>query len=546
MSDVQETSNPFISPNPHRTSAFISYSRDDRKYLDELHDHLAYFIRTWNLQVWDNTHIPPGANWREETEKALQSTKVAVLLVSANYLASDSIAQNELATLMKAAKQDEVTILCVILGFCPFEATELSQFQAVNDPSSPLSTMSRAQRTRVWDSVARLVQKALSGGQDEHSATPPGMGNKTASSPKNRVNASQPAAKPTLANQGAGHMPAACDVCVVCAMGEEVEAFIREAARLYKIDFNPVVGSRTRRDYRYTTIQNNLGESLIIYVTWPPKYGPEETSLHLKAALDELQPRFAAMTGICAGNREKTSLGDIIVAERAFRYNAGKIILDPQGQKQQEFDTNTYGPDANTLQFAHMFDAWEPALAGLKRHASKRQQRDWLLSTLLQDSTPCVDDIPLRALQQHARDWRMIVQELKRGTDPYLNDDGSLRDKAQVRRLSRTTDFPYKDPKLPRRYIVPMASGSAVRSDNPFEDIRTPVRGTIAIDMEGATFYRTVMEFPGTRSLLVKGVSDYADPDKDDSYHQYAAAASSAYMLRFITEYVNSERLPKK
>ncbi len=37
-------------------------------------------------------------------------------------------------------------------------------------------------------------------------------------------------------------------------------------------------------------------------------------------------------------------------------------------------------------------------------------------------------------------------------------------------------------------HIKAMASGSAVRADDPFEDVRAPVRGTVAIDMEGAAF----------------------------------------------------------
>lgn len=35
-------------------------------------------------------------------------------------------------------------------------------------------------------------------------------------------------------------------------------------------------------------------------------------------------------------------------------------------------------------------------------------------------------------------------------------------------------------------HIKPIASGSAVRADRPFEDVRVPVRGTVAIDMESA------------------------------------------------------------
>ena len=51
------------------------------------------------------------------------------------------------------------------------------------------------------------------------------------------------------------------------------------------------------------------------------------------------------------------------------------------------------------------------------------------------------------------------------------------------------------------------------------------VTGAIAVDMEGAAFYRTVADFPGISGLLVKAVCDFADPDKDDTYHRFAAEA---------------------
>src|SRR2546421_6943923 len=98
------------------------------------------------------------------------------------------------------------------------------------------------------------------------------------------------------------------------------------------------------------------------------------------------------MTGICAGSRDQVALGDIIVAERAFDADAGKIILD-QEERKQLYDTRTYEPDSDILHFVRMFDAWESAALGLKRPISKRQQRDWLLSTLMQDATPRVEDI---------------------------------------------------------------------------------------------------------------------------------------------------------
>jgi internalin A len=144
-----------------RTNVFVSYSRDDGKFLDEFHSHLAFHIRTGLITSWDDTKIAPGSEWRKELTNALNATKVAVLLVSANFLASDFIAENELPPLLKAAEQKEVTIFSVVLGSCVFNDTPISKYQTINNPAMPLNQMSRGKRDMVWSKLAKEIRDKL-------------------------------------------------------------------------------------------------------------------------------------------------------------------------------------------------------------------------------------------------------------------------------------------------------------------------------------------------------------------------------------------------
>lgn len=110
-------------------------------------------------------------------------------------------------------------------------------------------------------------------------------------------------------------------------------------------------------------------------------------------------------------------------------------------------------------------------------------------------------------------------------------------------RVQSLEGFPFRDPQEPERYIATMASSNAVRSDNPFKEAQNPLRKTLAFDMEGAAFYEVATHFPPVQALVVKGVSDYGDKDKDDSYHNYASAISALYLLSLIREYVTTERI---
>src|ERR1051325_7291240 len=115
-----------------RTKVFISYSRKDSKWLSRLHEHLSPLDRDNAIEIWDDTRIRGGAIWHEEIEKAIGSAKVAILLISKSFLASDFINSVELPPLLTAAEKEGAIILPLIIGACTFsEIKELSQFQSI-------------------------------------------------------------------------------------------------------------------------------------------------------------------------------------------------------------------------------------------------------------------------------------------------------------------------------------------------------------------------------------------------------------------------------
>jgi hypothetical protein len=146
-----------------RNRVFISYSRKDKRWLEQFQVHLKPLERSGRIARWDDTMIKAGQQWREEIKNAMASAKVAVLFVSADFLASEFITDIELPSLLSAAETDGAIILPVIVSPCRFFQTEnIARFQAVNDPTNTLVDMSKAERERLWVKLTQDIITLIS------------------------------------------------------------------------------------------------------------------------------------------------------------------------------------------------------------------------------------------------------------------------------------------------------------------------------------------------------------------------------------------------
>jgi len=149
---------------PTRNKVFISYSHQDSEYQVKVQKHLNVLENEGlEIHVWDDTKIKPGMKWQEEIEKNLKETKVAILLVSTDFLISDFITKKEVPAFLKAAENDGAVIIPLIVKPCRFlKHKALSQFQAVHNPVEPLSDYSDTEQDKILIRLADRVEELLS------------------------------------------------------------------------------------------------------------------------------------------------------------------------------------------------------------------------------------------------------------------------------------------------------------------------------------------------------------------------------------------------
>ena len=101
-------------------------------------------VRNRVIDLWDDSKIRPGSNWKEEIKRALARAKVVVILVSPNFLASEFIAQLEFPLLMEAAQKEGLTIFWILVSSWMYEDCGIQLYQAAHDIAKPLDQLKLA------------------------------------------------------------------------------------------------------------------------------------------------------------------------------------------------------------------------------------------------------------------------------------------------------------------------------------------------------------------------------------------------------------------
>lgn len=151
----------FLGLPSKRDQVFISYSHADEKWLHRLQVAMTPHVYNSAVKYWDDTRIRPGTRWREEIAKALAAAKVAVLLVSLDFLASEFIRDVEMQEFLRASETDGLKILPVIVGPSRYDRSPLEGIQTVNEPKRPLKGLPEVELEAELVKICEEIEKAL-------------------------------------------------------------------------------------------------------------------------------------------------------------------------------------------------------------------------------------------------------------------------------------------------------------------------------------------------------------------------------------------------
>src|SRR6266545_838777 len=141
-----------------RPSVFISYSHKDEVWKDRLVTHLAGLERNGRLYTWTDRRIRVGQAWLREIETAMEEARVAVLLISPDFLASGFIQDREVPRLLERRAQEGLHVVPVIVKDCLLEEeVRISDLQARPRDGRPLASYRSDKRDTELKKIAKEI-----------------------------------------------------------------------------------------------------------------------------------------------------------------------------------------------------------------------------------------------------------------------------------------------------------------------------------------------------------------------------------------------------
>jgi hypothetical protein len=143
---------------------FVSYSHDpdDKGLFEKLQKYLGQLRNEFGPDaVWADTKIQANESWRLEIERAMNSARVVVALVTPSFLSSAFVVGVELKAMLEGRAKQQKAVAWVLGRTCQYAPVGLDAIQAACAISKPLIGLDEKELDEQLGAVANTVTKLL-------------------------------------------------------------------------------------------------------------------------------------------------------------------------------------------------------------------------------------------------------------------------------------------------------------------------------------------------------------------------------------------------
>ena len=138
---------------------FFSYSHKDEELRNELEVHLSMLKRQGLIHAWHDRRIGAGKDIHSNISEELENADIVLLLISADFLASDYCYDKEMMRALEKDKEGSARVIPVILHPCDWTSSPFGSLRATPIDGKPVSMF--ANQAEALTQIAKDIRNAV-------------------------------------------------------------------------------------------------------------------------------------------------------------------------------------------------------------------------------------------------------------------------------------------------------------------------------------------------------------------------------------------------
>jgi TIR domain len=119
---------------------FCSYAHKDESLLEELEVHLSILQRLGLISTWHDRKLVPGTDWEQAIDIHLETASLILLLISADFLASDYCYGKEMRRALERHQANEACVIPILLRPVAWRGAPFERLRALPTGARPITT----------------------------------------------------------------------------------------------------------------------------------------------------------------------------------------------------------------------------------------------------------------------------------------------------------------------------------------------------------------------------------------------------------------------
>jgi tetratricopeptide (TPR) repeat protein len=138
---------------------FYSYAHEDETFRSKLETHLSLLHRQGLITAWHDRHILPGTNWSQAIDEHLEHASVILLLISADFLASDYCYGLEMQRALQRHQANEASVIPILLRPVDWNNAPFAHLQVLPTDAKPITKWRN--RDEAFADVAAGIRRVI-------------------------------------------------------------------------------------------------------------------------------------------------------------------------------------------------------------------------------------------------------------------------------------------------------------------------------------------------------------------------------------------------